>query len=511
MTGLLATALKELRELLRRPMLLLTLTVGPIAIMFIFGIGTDSSAEAPRAIVVIPPGQTTPRLLENHQREFSQFLSVQEYTTDEAYARIQLERNLVDAVVILPPNAYQTIAGGEQAVIRVLYSEIDPARRRLVPDFVRVMVGGINREIFLQSATEQQESLEEAVRATDLMVRALEEAEASANRGDREGARRLVREAIAASDQIDARLSEVGPEADPLGVELTRVRERLRALDQRPESFAPPPPPPPPPPLPQAEQRLATPDTRPASEQIGIAQTRRDLQALNEALSRLVTVPPEVAIAPITEETVDLSPIRSDIIAYFAPAALALLMQHAAVSLGALAFVRERLSGTFEVYAIAPTSPLRLLLGKYVAYFAFIFIIGVALVIGMLSPPLRVPLYGSEFRVVATLALLTLASTGLGFTLSLLAVSERQAVQLAMLMLLAVVFFSGIALPLDALKFPAIAWSYVLPATYGVALLHDVMLRGLPGDTDYLFALGAMAIGFFASSLALLHWRLRAR
>jgi ABC-2 type transport system permease protein len=496
MTGLLATALKELRELLRRPMLLLTLTVGPIAIMFIFGIGTDSSAEAPRAIVVIPPGQTTPRLLENHQREFSQFLSVQEYTTDEAYARIQLERNLVDAVVILPPNAYQTIAGGEQAVIRVLYSEIDPARRRLVPDFVRVMVGGINREIFLQSATEQQESLEEAVRATDLMVRALEEAEASANRGDREGARRLVREAIAASDQIDARLSEVGPEADPLGVELTRVRERLRALDQR---------------LAQAEQRLATPDTRPASEQIGIAQTRRDLQALNEALSRLVTVPPEVAIAPITEETVDLSPIRSDIIAYFAPAALALLMQHAAVSLGALAFVRERLSGTFEVYAIAPTSPLRLLLGKYVAYFAFIFIIGVALVIGMLSPPLRVPLYGSEFRVVATLALLTLASTGLGFTLSLLAVSERQAVQLAMLMLLAVVFFSGIALPLDALKFPAIAWSYVLPATYGVALLHDVMLRGLPGDTDYLFALGAMAIGFFASSLALLHWRLRAR
>jgi ABC-2 type transport system permease protein len=496
MTGLLATALKELRELLRRPMLLLTLTFGPIAIMFVFGIGTRSSVEPPRAIVVVPPGQEQPRLLQDHQREFSRFLRVQAYTSDERYARHLLAQNLTDAVIIIPPNPYQTIAGGEQAVIRVLYSEIDPSRRRLVPDFVRVMIGDMNREIFLQGASAQQESLADAVRATDLMVRALEEAEASANRGDREGARRLVREALATSDEIDTQLAGAGPEADPLQVEITRLRERLQALDQR---------------LAQAEERLATPDTRPASEQLGIAQTRRDLQNLSEALNRLVTVPPEVAIAPLTEETVDLSPVRSDIIAYFAPAALALLMQHAAVSLGALAFVRERLGGTFELYAIAPVSPARLLLGKYLAYFAFILLIGVALVAGMLSPPLRVPLYGSEWRLFATLALLTLAATGLGFTLSLLAVSERQAVQLAMLMLLAVIFFSGIALPLDALKLPAIAWSYALPATYGIALLHDVMLRGLPGDDRFLLALGAMSLGFFASSLVLLHWRLRAR
>ena len=495
-TSMLATMLKELRELLRRPMLLLTLTFGPIAIMFIFGIGTRGSVEPPRAIVVVPPGQELPRLLQDHEREFNRFLRVQDYTSDERYARSQLAQNLVDAVIILPPNPYQTIAGGEQAVIRVLYSEIDPSRRRLVPDFVRVMVGDINREIFLQGATTQQESLEETLRATDLMLRALEEAETSANRGDRAGARRLVQEALEQSELIDTQLAGAGPEADPFQVEINRLRERLRALDGR---------------LAQADRQLATPDPRPASEQLGIAQTRRDLQALSESLNRLVTVPPEVAIAPITEETVDLSPVRSDLIAYFAPAALALLLQHAAVSLGALAFVRERLGGTFEIYTVAPISPVRLLLGKYLAYFGFLVLIGVALVAGMLSPPLRVPLFGSEGRVVVALVLLTFASTGLGFTLSLLAVSERQAVQLAMLMLLAVVFFGGIALPLDALKQPALTWSYVLPATYGIALLRDVMLRGLPGDLRFFLALGAMSIVFFASSLALLHWRLRAR
>jgi ABC-2 type transport system permease protein len=496
MTGLLATALKELRELMRRPMLLLTLTFGPIAIMYIFGIGTESAVPVPRAIVVVPPGQTTPRLLEDHEREFSSFLRVREYTTDVDYARAELERNRVDAVVILPPTPYCTIAGGEQAVIRILFSEINPARRQLVPDFVRVMVGAINREIFLQSASEQQGALGDAARVTSEMVLTLEQAEASANKGDREDARRLVRQALETSDQVDVQIAGGGPEADPLQAEIGRIREGLRALDQR---------------LVQADRRLATPDTRPPSEQLGISQARRDLQDLSEALNRLVSVPPEVAIAPIRTEAVDLSPIPSDIIAYFAPAALALLLQHAAVSMGALAFVRERLGGTFEMYAIAPISALRLLLGKYLAYFAFILLIGTVLVFGMRSPPLGVPFYGSEWRLVLTLTLLTLASTGLGFTLSLLAVSERQAVQLAMLMMLAVVFFSGIALPLDTLKVPAIICSYALPATYSISLLNDVILRGLPGETDFLLALGAMSVGFFASSLALLHWRLRAR
>ena len=83
-----------------------------------------------------------------------------------------------------------------------------------------------------------------------------------------------------------------------------------------------------------------------------------------------------------------------------------------------------------------------------------------------------------------TLLLLALAAVGLGFVLSLLASSERQAVQLSMLALLGVVFFSGFALPLHALEQPALSVSYALPATYGVVLLQDVMLRGYPAATD---------------------------
>lgn len=494
LTQTLAVTIKELRELLRRPLLVLTLVLGPLAIMLIFGVGTENRADPPRAIVVVPPGQGLPRLVQDHQREFTRFLQVQEYTTDEEYARAQLAKSLIDAVVILPPTPYQTIAGGEQARIRVLYNEIDPARRQLVPDFVRVMVGDINHELFLQSAAQQQDALADAGDDIDIALRALTLADQAVARGDRAEAQRQVQAAQVAAAELDDALALLGPEAGSFQDLVTQARRRLQEADRR---------------LRVAANVLATPDPRPVGEQLGVTQTRRDLQNLADALDRLTTIPPEVAIAPLAADTSDVTRLRSDLIAFFAPAMLALIVQHAAVSLGALALVRERLGGTFELYTIAPTSNLQLLLGKYLAYFLFVIAVSAALLAVLISPVLRVPLFGSPTRLALTLVLLTLASIGLGLALSLLAVSERQAVQLSMLALLGIVFFGGFALPLDALKPPASTVAYALPATYGGALMQDIMLRGVPGNDRFLLALGAMAVGLFLACLALLHWRTR--
>ncbi len=494
LTQIFAVMLKELRELLRRPVLVLTLVLGPLIIMLIFGVGTDNVVRPPTAIVVVPPGRERPQLLQDYQRQFNQFLSIKEYTSNEEYARLLLASNVVDTVIILPPTAYETIAGGEQAKITVLYNEINPARRQLVPDFVRVLAGDLNREIFLQNASEQQQALNDASADLSLALTALDLANAAASRGDRDDARRQVDVAQAASARIDDALALLGPEAAPVQGEVQRARARLQEADRR---------------LTQAERALATPDPRPLSEQLGLAQTRRNLQNLNDALERLTSVPPEVAIAPLAVETRDVTKLESDIVSFFAPAMLALILQHAAVSLGALAIVRERLAGTFELYSVAPATGLHMLLGKYLAYILFVLAIGGVMLAALLSPLLRVPLFGSPWRLALILVLLTLASIGLGFVLSLLAVSERQAVQFAMLALLGVVFFSGIALPLDALLQPAVTLSYLLPATYGVTLLQDVMLRGLPGEDLFYLALGGMAAGLFVAAIALLYWRMR--
>jgi len=62
---------------------------------------------------------------------------------------------------------------------------------------------------------------------------------------------------------------------------------------------------------------------------------------------------------------------------------------------------------------------------------------------------LGVPLPGSIGLLIGIVMLLTFASLGFGLLISLVADSERQAVQLSMLMLLASVFFSGFVLPVS--------------------------------------------------------------
>lgn len=494
LTQILAIAVKEARELLHRPLLVVTLILGPMVLMLAFGVGAKNVIEPPRAIVVVPPGNAKPRLVQQHQRQFDRFLRVRAYTEDENWARDQLARNTVDAVVILPLAPYDTVASGKQAKIVVLYNEIDPARRQLVPDFVRVMAGDMNREIFLQNAGDQQQSLADATADLDEALRALDLANSAAERGDRAASRQHVNAAQASIARLDDTLAALGPEAGPVRAEVTRVRGRLQEADRR---------------LAQYDNSLSTPDRRPLADQLGLTQTRRNVQGLRDALNQLTSVPPEVAIAPLAVETKDVAQLKSDVISFFAPAILALLLQHTAVSLGSLALVRERLAGTFELYMVAPATNLQLLIGKYLAYVLFTLSIAIALLGLLISPLLNVPLFGSPWRLLLTLVLLALASVGLGLALSLAATSERQAVQLSMLSLLGIVFFSGIALPLDALKMPATLFSFALPATYGVDLLQDIMLRGLPGDSRYLLILAGIAALLFGVCLLLLRWRTR--
>ncbi len=492
LSHILAVTLKELRELVHRPMLVLTLLLGPLSIMLLFALGSNTTPSPPRAIVVVPEGQAQPRLLRDYARAFEQALTIAAITSDEGQARAQLRRNRVEAVLILPPTPFETIAGGKPATITVLYNEIDPLWRGLVPNFVQGLAGEINRTIFLQNASEQRVALAGAADNLTELLDVLDAAHAAAQREDWVEAREQVRVALAATSQLLILLDELGPQAAPLREQVERTRVRLREAEVVLEA---------------AERAIATPEAGAAPE-LSLAATRRNLQSLLDAIRTYTTLPPEVVIAPLNVETQLVARLEPDFITFFAPAIMALLLQHIAVSLGALALVRERLAGTFDLYIVAPTSNFQLLLGKYLAYVSFTLAIG-GVLLTVLVAGLGVPVFGSAWRLALALVLVALASVGLGFALSLLATSERQAVQFSMLALLAIVFFSGFALPLDALRQPALSVSYALPATYGVVLFQDVMLRGLPGSNLFLLVLAGGALALFIACLLLLYWRTR--
>jgi ABC-2 type transport system permease protein len=106
-------------------------------------------------------------------------------------------------------------------------------------------------------------------------------------------------------------------------------------------------------------------------------------------------------------------------------------------------------------------------------------------------------------------ALLSFASLGLGLLISTIADSERQAVQLSMLVLLASVFFSGFVLPLDQFVIPMRIAAYVLPVTHGIQLLQDVMLRGGTNQGWEFAALAAIGIVLFLTTLTTVRRNLR--
>ncbi|MDQ3407598.1 MAG: ABC transporter permease [Chloroflexota bacterium] len=196
-----------------------------------------------------------------------------------------------------------------------------------------------------------------------------------------------------------------------------------------------------------------------------------------DAEDSLTEIPPEVIAEPTQATANNVAPTQPSIVQFFAPAVLALVLQHMAVTLSALSLVRERLSGTMEIFRVSPINSVELLLGKYLGFGIISAVMAVSVVLLMVYG-LATPLLGSPLVLAGVIALVVFASLGLGLLISVVSDSERQAVQLSLLVLLASVFFSGIVLPVEDFRFEVRALAYGLPVTHGITLLQQVMLRG---------------------------------
>ena len=204
-------------------------------------------------------------------------------------------------------------------------------------------------------------------------------------------------------------------------------------------------------------------------------------------------IPPDVVAAPTRAEIRNIAPSTPHVISYFAPAVLALILQHFAVTLVAMSLVRERTSGVIELFRIAPVSTAEVLAGKLLA-FGLIGGAIAALTVALLVLGLGVPMIGQVGFVALTIGLLLVASIGLGLLIAVVSDSERQAVQLSLLVLLASVFFSGFVLPISEFSEPVRALAYTLPVTHGIRLLQDFMLKGGTNQAWELLALAVIGL-----------------
>ncbi|HEX5828977.1 MAG TPA: ABC transporter permease [Candidatus Limnocylindrales bacterium] len=207
------------------------------------------------------------------------------------------------------------------------------------------------------------------------------------------------------------------------------------------------------------------------------AASEGQAQAVEQGLPQAGRIPPEVIAEPTRANVVNVAPVLPSVVGYYGPAVLALILQHMAVTLIALSVVRDRTSGVMELFRISPVSAWEVVAGKILGFGFLCAVIAFASLV-LLIVGLGVPMLGTPLMLTGVVALLVLASLGLGLLISIVSDSERQAVQLSLLVLLASVFFSGFVLPISEFNEPVRIAAHAIPVTNGIGLIQDVMLRG---------------------------------
>lgn len=239
-----------------------------------------------------------------------------------------------------------------------------------------------------------------------------------------------------------------------------------------------------------------------AKTAVRAADLQKDLTNVHEKLITVRSLAPGILVSPFSAKISGLFAVQLTVTGFFAPAVIVLLLQHVSITFASLSIVRETRSGIMELFRVAPIKAFETLVGKYLSYL-FIEIILAGVITALAVRLLRIPILGSLQDYALAVIVLLFTSLGVGFFISLISKTDTQAVQYSMLLMLASIFFSGFFLDLRLMKAPITVLAWSLPATYGIRMLQDIMLRG--SSAPLLVFLGISGIGIV---LFLINWML---
>lgn len=496
---------KELVEILRQTRLLLALVLGPFLILLLFGLGFRNEARALRTVFVIPAGQEK---LASEVPEYAANLGPQldfrGVAQTEGQAMVDLARGRVDVVVIIPDRVEQRIRDNEQPVIQLYHHEIDPYQVSYVQYVGQIYVDEVNRRVLRNIAEQGQQeagTVEDDLQAAKASASAMRMAFEQGNVAEAQRNRAEMNQSLdAVSLSVGATLGVLQGVEQTMGTDpntgddgsasqILETMDSIGASNQRLEDVS-------------ADKQDYNEEVQNASE------LEQNLDRLDSQLRDFRRIDSQVLVSPFVAEATSLNDLKLDASDFFAPGVIVLLLQHLLLTFAALSIVRERNSGTMELFRVAPVSAFETLLGKYISYM----LIGALLAAGISTLVVRVlgvPMLGSWTHYAIVLALLMFTALGVGFVISLLSLTTSQAVQYSMLVLLFSIFFSGFFLDLRLMWDNIRIVSWMIPATYGLQLLQEIMFRGNP--LNYLLATGLSGIGllFFLISWLLLKRQMR--
>ena len=188
------------------------------------------------------------------------------------------------------------------------------------------------------------------------------------------------------------------------------------------------------------------------------------------------------------------------------PGLLGTILQMTMVMMTAMGLTRETERGTMENLLAMPISPLEIMLGKVLPYLA-VGAVQMTVILIAAKVLFGVPFVGALWLLLSGVLIFVLGLVLLGYTISTLAGSQMQTMQLSFFFFLPSILLSGFMFPYRGMPDWAQVLGEALPLTHFLRLVRGVMLKGA-GFADVqstLLALGAFVVGF--ALLALTRFR----
>ncbi|TMC38999.1 MAG: ABC transporter permease [Chloroflexi bacterium] len=221
------------------------------------------------------------------------------------------------------------------------------------------------------------------------------------------------------------------------------------------------------------QSRLIAPEVHLEGSQPGLSQSI--LQAVSESFAALAGQAGGVRFAP--QVTFLYGGPNFDTLDYFGAAFIGLVVFFLVFVITAVAFLRERGQGTLERLMASPLRRAEIVLG-YMLGFTVLALVQSAEVLAFSLLVLHVHNVGNVALIFVLEALMAIAAVNLGIFLSMFARTEFQAVQFIPLVIVPQMLLAGIIFPVSTEPGPLQALSHVLPLTYAVEGLRNIMIKG---------------------------------
>ena len=215
----------------------------------------------------------------------------------------------------------------------------------------------------------------------------------------------------------------------------------------------------------------------------------------------LIIVAPLIVMSLVGFSLIDQKPVLNRV----APGLLGTFVMFFTFLLTGVSFLRERAQGTLERLMTTTVARGDILVGYLLGFLLFA-TIQAAVILTFTIVALQIEYQGNIIEIVAVLLLVVVVAVNLGIFVSTFANNEFQVVQFIPIVLLPQIFLSGVIIPTDQMPSVMEAISVVLPLTYAVEGLREIMVmdQSLADVWVDLVVLAGFGLGLLIAALATL-------